>query len=81
MWTGIGFSYRTSQHDSSIRTLSGLSKSKQLKLEHFVGIYNFLKKMCKAVIYYPDVIEYDGWHINEKNEWYLSDAINCTKNL
>jgi hypothetical protein len=37
--------------------------------------------MRGAGIYYPDVIELDGWHLNEKDDWYLSDAINCTKNL
>ena len=32
-------------------------------------------------IYYPDVIETSGWHINEKEAWYLTDAPNCTKNI
>ena len=32
-------------------------------------------------IYCPDVIETSGWQINEKEDWYLTDAPNCTKNI
>jgi hypothetical protein len=71
----------TTFNGSGIRALSGSSKIKTLKPEHFIGIHSYLERLSMSGIYYPDVIEPQGWYINDKEEWYLADVANCTKNF
>jgi hypothetical protein len=57
----------TTFNGSGIRALSGSSKIKTLKAEHFIGIHAYLERLSASGIYYPDVIEPEGWYINDKD--------------
>lgn len=71
----------TSFSGSGIRALSGSVMIKPLTSGHFIGIHAYLERLTLQGIYYPGVIKPEGWWINDKEEWYLADVADCTKNI